>query len=121
MADKAMEPAVEKRWQLERRMQKHDQYRGSKYPPFSIEPQPYERERLSGKGMSAEDRVLRGQWVKDQVLSHNEPRFVEAVQPKNAFRRFYGKPMDIMFEALQPVIGKIAAGYGRLLVPRGCS
>ena len=105
MADeKAIDPVPEKQWQIEQKWKKQDYYRGSKYPPFSIEPVPYERQRLAGAGMTAEERALRKQWIKDQALSPNEPRYVKEVQPRNVFRRLYMGPADAIFSKLIPVI-----------------
>ncbi|XP_041359390.1 uncharacterized protein LOC121375800 [Gigantopelta aegis] len=121
MADKSgdmIEPVQEKPWQLERRMQEHHINRGSKYPPFSIEPVPYERQRLAGKGLSPEERLLRRQWVMDQELSPNEPRIMPELKPRNIFKRIYNVPMNILFKALEPVMGTWGAAMGRNLVPR---
>lgn len=93
----------EKKWQIEQRWVKQDYYRGSQYPPFSVEPVPYERQRLAGAGMSAEDRALRRQWIKDQQLSPNEPRYVKELTPRNAFRRVYMGLADSIFSKLIPL------------------
>lgn len=109
MADeKAVDPVPEKKWQTEQKWVKQDYYRGSQYPPFSIEPVPYERQRLAGAGMTAEDRALRKQWVKDQELSPGEPRYVKNVTPRNFIRRLYMGPTDSLFLKLMPVIVSIA-------------
>jgi len=100
-------------------MADRDFYRGSQYPPFSIEPMPYERQRLAGEGMSAEDRALRRQWVKDQELSPNEPRHVKELTPRNFFRRLYMGPADAIFSKLIPLIGQTPAAMARVVVPRG--
>ena len=110
MADeKCVDPVPEKKWQIEEKWKKQDYYRGSQYPPFSIEPVPFERQRLVGDGMSAEDRALRRQWVKDQELSPNEPRYVKELQQRNVFRRFYMGLADKVFVKLIPAIVSIAA------------
>ena len=111
MADKTgemVEPVKEKPWQLKKRMMQHHINKGSKYPPFSIEPVPYERQRLAGKGLSPEDRALRKQWVKDQHLSPNEPRFLTELYPKNIFRRIYNAPLNMVFGALEPLMVSIS-------------
>lgn len=95
---------LEKPWQRERRMVQHDINRGSKFPPFSIEHMPHERQRLAGAGMTDADRALRRQWLKDQELSPNEPREIPELKPKNIVKRIYGKPWDIFFGALRPVV-----------------
>lgn len=95
---------LEKPWQRERRMVQHDINRGSKFPPFSIEHMPHERQRLAGAGMTDADRALRRQWLKDQELSPNEPREIPELKPKNIVKRIYGKPWDIFFGTLRPVL-----------------
>jgi len=88
----------------EKKLLRHYEWRGNKLPPFSIEPMPHERQRLDGAGMTAEDRALRRQWLKDQELSPNEPRYIPERFPKNPFRRFYGAPWDALFNALKPYL-----------------
>lgn len=64
-----------------------------------------ERERLSG--MTPEERAWRKQWLKDQVLSPNEPRYVREMEKEflNPIRRFYRFPLDFIFHrVLQPYI-----------------
>ncbi|XP_076056652.1 NADH dehydrogenase (ubiquinone) B17 subunit [Oratosquilla oratoria] len=64
-----------------------------------------ERERLAG--MTAEERAWRAQWLKDQVLSKNEPIPVEGYYQAryNPIRRFYRWPLDTFFKPLVPRIG----------------
>ena len=85
------------------RMQRHWEWRGNKLPPFNIEPLPMVRQRLSTP-MTAEDRLLRKQWLKDQELSPNEPRIVPELYPKNFFRRCFSAPWNIFFGVLRPVL-----------------
>ena len=92
-----IDPVMEKPIQRAKRFQQYDFYRKSAYPPMSIEPVPYERARLAGEGMTAEQRALRKQWVKDQILQH-EPRKVPELQPYNIFRRLYRLPADLLVE-----------------------
>jgi len=80
------------------------EWRGNKLPPFNIEHMPYERQRLSGAGMTSEDRALRRQWLKDQELSPNEPRHVSELYPKNPIRRAFSAPWETLFKALRPVL-----------------
>lgn len=70
---------------------------GSQFPAFSIEPLPFERDRV-GEPMSPEDRARRKQWMKDQELPKGEPRMdiVEKIRPKNAIRKFYQYPGDML-------------------------
>ncbi|XP_046550272.1 uncharacterized protein LOC124260067 [Haliotis rubra] len=118
MADKPVDPVPEKAWQKDLRLKRHNFYKGSQYPPFSIEPLPYDRQRLSGDGMSESDRALRRQWVKDQELSPREPRIIEEIKPKNVFKRMYNAPWNAVFGALKPIMGEFPATLARLVVPR---
>ena len=88
----------------EKKLWRHYEWRGNKLPPFSIEPMPFERQRLDGAGMTAEDRALRRQWLKDQELSPNEPLYIPERFPKNPFRRVYGAPWNALFNALRPYL-----------------
>jgi NADH dehydrogenase (ubiquinone) 1 beta subcomplex subunit 6 len=101
----------------EARMQRHWEWRGNKLPPFNIEPLPMVRQRLSTP-MTAEDRLLRKQWLKDQELSPNEPRIVPELYPKNFFRRCFSAPWNIFFGVLRPVLGENLAHKGRYWVPK---
>ena len=80
------------------------EWRGNKLPPFSIEHMPHERQRLSGTGMTDEDRALRRQWLRDQELSSNEPRIVPELYPRNPFRRVFAAPWNALFDTLKPVL-----------------
>lgn len=82
-----------KRWQLERQLLQHYHHRGSRYPPFSIEPVPYVVQRTS-RLMTDEERFLRKQWLKDQILAADEPRFVPEAHPNNRIRTFYKRPWN---------------------------
>lgn len=99
----------EKPWELEKRMETHFRHAKSRYPAMNIEPMAYERERLSGKGMTAEDRALRKQWLLDQRLApHEPPNSVVALEtmnlPVNPIKRVFRMPMDATFRALAPVL-----------------
>lgn len=63
-----------------------------------------ERERIFG--MSPEERLWRKQWLKDQELSHHEPKYVAEYwkQRINPIRRFYKAPLDYVYNALTPVV-----------------
>jgi NADH dehydrogenase (ubiquinone) 1 beta subcomplex subunit 6 len=88
----------------EKLMKLHEERRGSKFPPFSIEPLPRERSRLSTL-MTDEMRTLRKQWILDQHLAPNEPVHVPEAKPLNPIRRFYRAPADFIFmKALKPVL-----------------
>lgn len=60
-----------------------------------------ERERCLG--MTDKERMLRKQWLQDQVLAPNEPVYVEEYWKErfNPIRRLYRKPFDIIFGALE--------------------
>jgi len=90
---KAHVEATKAEWLRKQRVFREMYYSKSKLPPMTIEPFPFERERLPFK-MTAEDRALRHQWIQDQVLSKNEPRYIPELHPKNFFRRIYGAPWD---------------------------
>jgi NADH dehydrogenase (ubiquinone) 1 beta subcomplex subunit 6 len=73
--------------------------------PFSIQGRlARERERLLG--MSDKERAWRRQWIKDQELSPNEPRYVPEYYKEryNPIRRAYKMPLDIAFKPLIPVL-----------------
>lgn len=63
-----------------------------------------ERERLLG--MSPEERAWRAQWLKDQQLAHNEPRYVPEYWKErlNPIRRVYRAPLDMVQKGLTPVL-----------------
>ena len=96
--NKQLKEALER----EARLTRHYEWRGNKIVPFSIEPMPKVRTRLANP-MTDADRAARKQWVHDQVLSPNEPRNVPELNPRNIFRRIYGKPWDILCEAIKPM------------------
>jgi len=81
---------------------------------------PFERDRLGGAGMTAEDRALRRQWLKDQELGPNEPRYIPELWPRNPIRRMLAAPWNGLFNALRPVIGDRWAASGRHWIPRYC-
>ncbi|XP_071172363.1 uncharacterized protein [Mytilus edulis] len=112
----------EKPWELEKRMETHFRHAKSRYPAMNIEPMAYERERLTGKGMTAEDRALRKQWLLDQRLApHEPPNSVVALEtmnlPVNPIKRAFRMPMDATFRALAPVLGQANATGLRGIVP----
>lgn len=67
-----------------------------------------ERERLLG--MTDEERNWRKQWLRDQHLSPNEPKFVPEAyyELNNPIRRFYRAPLDMLFKAFEPTLVNIA-------------
>lgn len=97
----------EQQWELEKRIDRHNRYAKSRYPPINIEHMAYERERL-GKGMTPDDRALRKQWLLDQRLApHEHPHAPQALaenMPRNFFKRMFGYPMDATCNALRPMI-----------------
>nr|XP_022342783.1 uncharacterized protein LOC111136314 isoform X1 [Crassostrea virginica] len=77
---------------------------GSQFPPMTLEPLPYERDRVAER-MSPEDRLRRKQWMEDQKIPKGEPRMevMEKIKPTNAFRRFYqtpGKQLEGLFTSV---------------------
>ncbi|KAG5898293.1 hypothetical protein JTB14_008636 [Gonioctena quinquepunctata] len=64
-----------------------------------------ERERLLG--MTDAERAFRNQWLKDQELSHNEPKKVPEIYKAtyNPIRRAYRWPLDQLAKALEPALG----------------
>lgn len=64
------------------------------------------RERERCIGMTDEERSWRRQYLKDQVLSENEPKFVADYwkERTNPIRRFYKFPLDAMHKALTPML-----------------
>ena len=124
-ADKSMSKSVEnvrekpgqlKDWQIRQKWLRLELNCGSRYPPFCIEPLPLERQRLSGAGMSDKDRALRRQWVKDQILSPDEPREVPALRPYNIFRRIYRAPANFIFSSLTPMIVRRISNMKQLML-----
>lgn len=63
-----------------------------------------ERERL--RGMTDEERAWRKQYLKDQILTKNEPVHVPEYwkQRTNPIRRFYQFPLNTVEKILAPVI-----------------
>ena len=86
---------TKKEWLQQQEKYRNAFYRKSKLPQMNIEPFAHVRDRVPFK-MTAEDRALREQWVKDQRISPHEPRHVPEIFPKNFFRRMYAKPMDLI-------------------------
>lgn len=102
----------------EARLLRHYEWRGNRIAPFNIEPMPWERERLAGAGMTAEDRALRKQWLKDQELAPHEPVYIAELYPKNPIRRALAAPWDGFFGAVKPFVGERVAGSGRFWIPK---
>ena len=102
-----IDPSIKglKRWQLERQLADNYYNRGSRYPPFSIEPLPYSVQRTSRK-MTDEERFLRRQWLKDQILAPDEP--LGEARPYNAIRRLYRAPWDAIEKSLRGVMVKLS-------------
>lgn len=78
-----------------------------------------ERERLNG--MTDAERKFRAQYLKDQILSPNEPRHVPelARSTLNPIRRFYRYPLDKLCEFLTPKIGFMPAYHVRFWTGKG--
>ncbi|CAG0878618.1 unnamed protein product [Darwinula stevensoni] len=73
----------------------------------------WERERLNE--MTQEEREWRKKWLKDQELSHREPRFVPEYYKAtmNPIRRLYRLPLDFVFKKLEPTLGVERAFWAR--------
>jgi NADH dehydrogenase (ubiquinone) 1 beta subcomplex subunit 6 len=69
------------------------------------------RERERCIGMTDQERAWRKQYLKDQILTKNEPKYVEAYwrERTNPIRRFYKAPLDMMHKALTPMLVRIAS------------
>uniref|UniRef100_A0A069DWA7 Putative ubiquinone oxidoreductase ndufb6/b17 subunit n=1 Tax=Panstrongylus megistus TaxID=65343 RepID=A0A069DWA7_9HEMI len=83
---------------------------------FSIQGRLYrERERMIG--MTDKERAWRRQWFRDQHLAPDEPRVVPEMHKElyNPIRRAYWKPLDSLFKALEPVLGKNVALASRVV------
>ena len=87
----------------EKKLRQHWLWRGNKLPPMNIEPMPHERQRLATP-MTAEDRAARKQWLQDQKLSPNEPRYIPELYPKNPIRRLMAAPWDMLTSMLKPIV-----------------
>lgn len=64
-----------------------------------------ERERLTD--MTPTERAWRQKWLKDQVISPNEPVYIKQLHSEfyNPIRRAYRFPLDFLFhKVLQPVM-----------------
>lgn len=86
---------------------------GSQFPPMTLEPLPYERDRVAER-MSPEDRLRRKQWMEDQKIPKGEPRMevMEKIKPTNAFRRFYqtpGKQLEGLFTSVTVSSKKVSS------------
>jgi NADH dehydrogenase (ubiquinone) 1 beta subcomplex subunit 6 len=110
--------ALELSLEREKRLLRHYEWRGNKLPPFNIQPLAHERQRLSGTGMTAEDRALRRQWLKDQELSPNEPRYIPELYPKNPIRRALAAPWDFFCGMLKPFLGENHTANARFYLPK---
>jgi len=102
----------------EARLHRHYEWKGNKIAPFNIEHMPFERQRLDGAGMTAEDRALRRQWLKDQELAPNEPVYIPELYPRNPIRRLLAKPWNGVFGVLKPIVGESYASSGRFFYPQ---
>lgn len=78
-----------------------------------------ERERLLG--MTDEERAFRKQFLKDQILSPNEPRKVPEMYKVlyNPIRRFYRWPLDKVEASLEPIVGATKAHLIRYFTGKG--
>lgn len=63
-----------------------------------------DRERLIG--MTDEERLWRAQYLKDQILTKNEPRHVPEYwkEIRNPIRRFYMWPLNTVENIIRPMV-----------------
>lgn len=80
---------------------------------------PYARERNRVEGMTDADRQWRKQYLKDQVLSHNEPRLIPESEQYNPIRRFYRFPLNFIFKKLEPTL--VSFSYSECMKPNNWS
>lgn len=103
-------------------MMKHQVTSGSLYTPLNIEPQYQERLRLDASlgsaPMNDQQRSLRRQWVEDQWLAPDEPRYVPALYKTNIFTRMFQHPWDWIAWRLRPLIGHNNALGFRMTAPK---
>ncbi|CAF2809059.1 unnamed protein product [Rotaria sp. Silwood2] len=108
-------------WEEQRYLYPHDIR--DKYPiwerEFNIEPFKYERARLPFR-LTNEERLWRKQWLQDQVLAPNEPKFIPNLDKihKNPVRYRWMVFWDGLFNRLRPVVGNTAASMLRQTVPK---
>lgn len=76
------------------------------------------RERERAIGMTAEERAWRKQYLKDQILTENEPKYVEAYwrERTNPIRRFYKAPLDMMHKALTPILVSVIWNFCFIMI-----
>lgn len=98
---------IQRQLYREELLRRHDQNRGAKYQPFSIEPSPWDRNRTAPEYSDA-DRALRRQWLQDQTLSAREPVKVPELETVNIFRKMWRKPWEVLFSSLRPVLVSFA-------------
>ncbi|KAL0278820.1 UNVERIFIED_CONTAM: hypothetical protein PYX00_000517 [Menopon gallinae] len=76
----------------------------------------YERERLLG--MTDGERRWRAQYLKDQILSPDEPRFSPELYKSttNIFRRIARIPLDLVMIPISPLMSKATQKEARVLL-----
>ncbi|XP_003747372.1 uncharacterized protein LOC100899437 [Galendromus occidentalis] len=77
------------------------------------------RARMSADFTDA-DRAWRAQFLKDQILAHDEPRNVPELYyaTKNVIRRFYRAPFDMFERMIIPRVGTENAALLRRIIPK---
>ena len=94
-------------WEEQRYLYPHD-FR-DKFPvwerEFNLEPFKYERSRLPFR-MTNEDRLWRKQWLQDQTLAVDEPKYIPNLDKihKNPFRYRWMVFWDNVFNKIRPVL-----------------
>ena len=99
-------------WEEQRYLYPHD-FR-DKFPvwerEFNIEPFKFERSRLPFR-LTNEERLWRKQWLQDQVLAADEPKYVPNLDKlhKNPIRYRWMLFWDSLFNPLRPILVRRAA------------
>jgi hypothetical protein len=94
-------------WEEQRYLYPHDIR--DKFPvwerEFNIQPYKYERSRLPFR-MTNEERLWRKQWLQDQVLAADEPKYIPNLHKlhKNPVRYRWMVFWDGLFNKLRPVV-----------------
>lgn len=85
----------------------HQATLGSHFAPYQIEPKRWWRSRLDEslglEPMSDAQRAARRQWLADQRLAPEEPRYVPALYRRPFLLRLFSTPWDAIFWPLRPI------------------
>ena len=85
----------------------HQATLGSHFAPYQIEPKRWWRSRLDEslelEPMSDAQRAARRQWLADQRLAPEEPRYVPALYRRPFLSRLFTTPWDALLWPLRPI------------------